>query len=508
VKNQLTTFGPSGKIFGWMLNLFQKKEKQGALDRELPFAAMMFTLMAASGITLYESWKKMLGVNLLPTVQKDAQEVVRQVEVLGRDPLTVMYKKAERTPSKPYRDFLAGYVSAVRSGGNVVNFLRSKLRSIFEVQSAAAIRNIEKLGTLVEAYAVLLIVTLCTYILYVVMSATSLMDVLRSGRAAGAAGPQPFIYITILLAMPAISVLFMAVAHMARKSNFINLMPLYRRGMLLIIGDLVFFLLIILVPPLQSATEVVGLPILVTVSLAVVSLPSAWSYHKIAKTNFAAEESMPSFLRDVTEARKIGLSPEKSIIHASKRTGYGRFSDLLGLVRSQIEWGISLKKIFANIRKKIQSWPVLVHFFILVETIEIGGGSPDALEILAEYSEKNRDTEMNKRSMLMPYVILSFVWSVLIAFTTTIVALTIYILAQISLPNISSTTFATMQQQMNLFSVGIIFQCWMSGFFVGKISEGSFAAGFKYSALLAVTAYLSLVMSQNFLWVLYKAPVR
>ena len=150
---------------------------------------------------------------------------------------------------------------------------------------------------------------------------------------------------------------------------------------------------------------------------------------------------------------------------------------------------------------------MLVHFFILVETIEIGGGSPDALEILAEYSEKNRDTEMNKRSMLVPYVILSFVWSVLIAFTTTIVALTIYILTQISLPGLSTATFTAMQHQINLFSIGIIFQCWMSGFFVGKISEGSFAAGFKYSALLAITAYVSLVASQNLLWGLYQATV-
>jgi len=489
-----------------MTNTFAKKERTRSLDRELPFAAMMFTLMAASGITLYESWKKMLGVNLLPTVQRDAQDMVRQVEVLGRDPLAVMYKKAEKTPSKPYRDFLAGYVSAVRSGGNVVSFLRSKLRSIFEVQSAASIRSIEKLGTLVEAYAVLLIVTLCTYILYVVMSATSLMDLLQTGRASGAAGPEPSVYLLILLAIPAVSILFMAVAHMARKSNLINVMPLYRQAVLFFIGASVFFLMVIFVPPLQSATEAVGLPLIVTVCLVVVSLPTAWSYHKIAKTNFAAEEAMPSFLRDVTEARKIGLSPEKSIIHASKRTGYGRFSELLGLVRSQIEWGISLKKIFANIRKKIQSWPVLIHFFILVETIEIGGGSPDALEILAEYSEKNRDTEANKRSMLMPYVILSFVWSVLIAFTTTIVALTIYTLAQISLPGLPTATFAAMQHQISLFSIGIIFQCWMSGFFVGKISEGSFAAGFKYSALLAITAYVSLVMSQNLLGGLYKAP--
>jgi flagellar protein FlaJ len=497
--------GANTRLFGWMLNLFQKK-KTSAIDNELPFAAMMFTLMAASGLSLYESWKKMRNINLLPTMQKDAQEVVRQVEVLGRDPLTVMYKKSEQTKSKSYRDLLAGYVSAVRSGGNIVDLLKSKLRSIFEQQNAASVRSIEKLGTLVEAYSVLLIVTLCTYILYVVMSATSLYDMLRGGRAMGPATTQPLMYVAVLLAMPALSIVFMAIAHMSRKSSLLNLSGLYRRAALSIGGAVVFFLLIVFVPPLQTATEAVGLPLIVTICLAAVSLLPAITYYKIAKTNFAAEEAMPSFLRDVTEARKIGLSPEKSIIHASKRTGYGRFSELLGLVRSQIEWGVSLKKIFGNIRKKIQSWPVLVHFFILVETIEIGGGSAEALEILAEYSEKNRDIEANKRSMLMPYVILAFVWSVLIAFTTTIVALTIFILAQVSLPNLSTATFASMQQQISLFSVGIIFQCWLSGFFVGKIREGAFAAGFKYAALLAITAYVSLVFSRNFLEGLYRMP--
>jgi hypothetical protein len=47
-----------------------------------------------------------------------------------------------------------------------------------------------------------------------------------------------------------------------------------------------------------------------------------------------------------------------------------------------------------------------------------------------------------------------------------------------------------------MFSVGIIIQCWISGFFIGKIGEGNFGAGFKHSALLATTAYVSLILSQ------------
>jgi len=34
---------------------------------------------------------------------------------------------------------------------------------------------------------------------------------------------------------------------------------------------------------------------------------------------------------------------------------------------------------------------------------------------------------------------------------------------------------------------------------MGKISEGNLAAGLKYSAILAITAYISLIVSQDLL---------
>ena len=212
----------AGRIFNRMLSLFSGGNSAEDIDSELPFAVMMFTTLAASGVTLFESWKKMRNAQLLPKIQTDAEDMVRQVEVLGYDPLTVMQKKADKTRSKVYRDFLAGFASSVRSGGSTVSFLRSKLRSILEIQSAASLRSVEKLGTLVEAYAVMMIVTLCTYILYVVISSTQIFEVTRSGLMRGR-GPEPFVYVLIFLIMPSISVVFMFFAHQSRKSTFISL---------------------------------------------------------------------------------------------------------------------------------------------------------------------------------------------------------------------------------------------------------------------------------------------
>ncbi len=121
------------------------------LEAELPYATMMITLMAASGVTPYESFKRLRKVDILHKFKEEGDEIVRLVEVLGNDPLTAMEKRAEKTVSRQYADFLEGYISSVRSGGSVINYLKSKLRSIFDVHASNARNAVERLETLVEA---------------------------------------------------------------------------------------------------------------------------------------------------------------------------------------------------------------------------------------------------------------------------------------------------------------------------------------------------------------------
>jgi pilus assembly protein TadC len=296
--------------------------------------------------------------------------------------------------------------------------------------------------------------------------------------------------------MPFISIVFMLIAHNIQKSTLIDLKPVYKKTMISLAACVGVFGSSFFVPALGDA---IGLPLLLTVCLTIGVVPGAIEYQKIARINYNAEKSLPSFLRDITESQKTGISPEKSIIHATKRRDYGRFSQYLGLIRSQIEWGVSLKDIFDNFKQKVNSWPVLVNFMMMVETIEVGGGAVGALELLSEYSEKEYEIQVNTRALLKPYVILAFVWSVLIALTTTIVTMTMYILTKLATPSLYEIMSTELSGQIGVFSLGIIFQCWISGFFMGKISEGNFASGLKYAALLAVTAYVSLIVSQNFM---------
>jgi flagellar protein FlaJ len=461
---------------------------------------MIFTLLSASGISPYDSWKKMRKLTFLPMFKKEADEVIRQVEVLGKDPLTVMLQRAEVTTSKLYRNFLGGFVSSIRSGGKLVDYMKSQLKAIFELRYINLNRSVERIATLVEAYSVMLIVVLCAYILFVVLGSTNALSLLTNSSVS----TSPILsYIIAFVIMPVMSGIFILMAHNMQRSAFPDLKDLYKKALFFIPPVFVIIALFAIIPPLSNAIAPIGLPAVATICLIAGSLPIAIQYRSIAKVNYNAEESIPSFIRDVTESQKTGLSPEKSIIQATKRKDYGYFSKFLVLIRSQIEWGIPLKKTFANLRKEIRSWFVTINFSMMVETIEIGGNSIQSLEILSEYSEKERELQVNRRELLKPYILLAFMWSGLIAVTTTIVAITTNMttnmMSTMDVSDVGSAISIAQQGQMNMFSVGIIIQCWISGFFIGKISEGNFGAGFKHATLLAATAYLSLVLSQFFL---------
>ena len=494
------------------MKLKLKHEEAG--EEELPFAFMLITLMASCGISPYESFKRLKSIDLLPFIQKESNEIVRKVEVLNDDPLSVMQKRAGETKLEAYGDFLRGYVSTVKSGGSITNYLKSKLRSIFEIRAAAATRSIERLETLVEAYMAMLLVLMSVYILVAVISTSTL-----SGTIGLKFNGEIFIHLILFLFMPLTSIIFMISAHLMRRGTLINVRRIYFKAIPAAILSLAILAGTFIMPEmrdsfismilsaqrtLESSLPFIHIgsllnyvvPIIVTLCLIITSTLPMIEYSRIARVNVEAEESMPSFLRDVSENRKTGMSPEKSISQAATRRGYGSFSEILKRIVNQIEWGVPLRKIFSDLRGKLHSWPVLMDFLILIETIEVGGGPPEALDILSSYSEKIRDVEKNKRDMLKPYIILPFIWTVLMALTFTF---TFYVITHLPAMNLGGFIPSAIESQLTAFSCAIIFQSWLSGFFIGKVTEGIFAAGFKYSILLAITALISLLFSQSFI---------
>ena len=465
----------------------ESQETVRKIEEELPYFVAIITLMAASGISPFISLKKIILLDLLPTMSIEAKRMVKQIEILGVDPLSVMNKRAAKTLSKQYKDFLGGYVSTVQAGGNVVHFLRAKMDSIFDLRDSIAKEVVAKLAALVDAYMIIQVVVLTMYIVFVVLSAT---PSLAASMLSDPNDAKNLSYMFLALP-PLLSGMLMFISHRMTSSTYIGMERILKKHLLFAVIAIPVSVVLSLAIPSQY----VSLPyFLAAAQLGSLFIPYR-EYAKIEKMNTVAERVTPNILRNIAESRKTGLSPERCVLHTFKSREYGIFSNVLNHAANQLQWGISLKTMIDHIKKHVNSWFVLINFRMLVEVIESGGGDVGALDTLATSSDKIYNVEKVKKSMLQPYVMIAVMITAITGFTTLLVIDSFTGLSQnISVGGQTQLASTDTQNMRQMFAASIVFQAHLVGLFIGKIVSGTFATGLKYSIMLTVVVLLSIAV--------------
>jgi flagellar protein FlaJ len=198
-----------------------------------------------------------------------------------------------------------------------------------------------------------------------------------------------------------------------------------------------------------------------------------------------------SFLRDLVENRKTGLSPEKCIQILSHRD-YRGFSKYLKRISAEIGWGWPLPEILKDFRNKVKSWLAQIDIFLLIDSIDIGGGTQESLESLAEFSESMGEIEKQRRGALAPLFIVPYIGAGLLTMTSVMMLQffnDMLALASTSLPLIDlNRTLLT----------PLIFHSYMLGMVTGKITTGRVSAGFKHAIILVLVSIIGIWIAFHF----------
>jgi len=210
---------------------------------------------------------------------------------------------------------------------------------------------------------------------------------------------------------------------------------------------------------------------------------------KMAKKQASLEAGVTSFLRDLTEVRKTGLSPEKCIESLSKRD-YGAFSKELRKISAEISWGIPLKRVMMDFLHRTKSWMVQIVMFLLVETVDVGGGTIAMVESLANFNNLTSEVEKEKKMSVRPYIMMPYLAAILLVATTTMM-LGFTTGFGITSTGVSATSAAAKGMAQMIFLTSVVFNSYLIGIVAGKISEESIAAGFKHAAILVVIAVIA-----------------
>jgi flagellar protein FlaJ len=473
----------------FLIPLSKASERASNLEREMPFVAAYISVMASGGIAPYTSFKRLAEVELMPAMRSEAREIIKDVEIFGIDPLTAIENAAKRNPLDIFKDFLAGYASTVIIGGDIGHFLERKAEDIFKTRAMRVKAAAERLGMLLETFIIVMVLmSMCFYILFSVESIYSVGISTYSG-----------IILYTYLFTPLLSLLFIYLAHsMQPKTPVVDMRPYKVFGICSIVGIVLLLLLtnffgFIEVPFFSQLQHIVDLPVAVALSLFVTTFPAAIVYHKVSSKKASMEQGITSFLRDLTEVRKTGLSPEKCIESLSNRD-YGEFSKELRKISSEISWGVPIRKVIMDFVKRVKSWMAQLVMFLLVETIDVGGGTIAMIESLARFNNLTQEVEKEKKMAVRPYIMMPYFAAILLVATT--VMMIGFTSGTLGIAETSQVK--DLGAMVTTFTTSAIFHSYLIGIVAGKISEESLAAGFKHGAILVVIALLAAKMVPMF----------
>jgi flagellar protein FlaJ len=458
-------------------------ERSSKLEREMPFAATYIAVMASGGIPPYSSFKRLGEAELLPAMREEAKTLIRDVEIFGVDPLTAMNNSAKGNPLDIYREFVGGYASTVIIGGDITSYLENKAAELFKTRAARVRAAAERLGMLLESFIIVMVLmSLCFYILFSVEAIYSTGMSMYSG-----------VIMYTFVFTPLLSFVFIYLAHgMQPKSPITDYRPYKVFGVCVVIAALVLMVLtnffeLGLVPFLVPLTNVVDLPTAVAIALIISAAPPAIVQMRVSAERASTERGVTLFLQDLTETRKTGLAPEKCIESLSTRE-YGSFTKHLKKITAELSWGIPLRKVFMDFVSKTKSWTSQIVMFLLVETVDVGGGTIAMIESLAKFSTTTQEVEKEKRMAVKPYILMPYFAAIMLV-ATTIMMLT-FTTKTVGLAG-SSGNLIDISGLMVIFSTSVIIHSYLIGLVGGKISEESIAAGFKHSALLTLIAIIA-----------------
>jgi flagellar protein FlaJ len=446
----------------------------------MPFAATYVTVMASGGIPPYMSFKRLTEVEMLPATRKEARALIRDVEIFGVDPLSALEHSAKYNPLDLFRDFISGYASTVIIGGDVIHYLETKAQDIFKAGSMKVKAAAERMGMLLESFIIVMVLmSLCFYILF------SVESIYSTGMDMGS-GVIMYTYVFT----PLLSVVFLYLAHgMQPKTPMSEYRPYKVYAVSSAIGVLLLLLFTgffeMIPTPLMG---LVDLPIAVAITLIVSVVPPAIVHQKIAGRKASMERGISNFLRDLTETRKTGLSPEACISNLSDRD-YGAFSKELKKMSSDIGWGIPMRNVIMDFVKKTKSWMSQIVMFLLLEAVDVGGGTISMIESLARFNNMTQEVEKEKRMSVRPYMIMPYFAAILLVATTLMTLL--FTTNTMALGGEASTASTNTEFLTLIFTVSVITHCYLIGLVCGKISEESLAAGFKHSAFLVLIAIVA-----------------
>ena len=143
------------------------------IEEELPYVISHMAVLATAGVPPERIFRT-VAVADGALVADEMTDVVRDVDLLGKDIISALEAAGDRSSSKEYSEVSEGLIATVVSGGDIRRYLYDKAKSLMELKKIKAKELSDMLAIVGESYVTLLIVfPLVVMIMFTVMASIS-----------------------------------------------------------------------------------------------------------------------------------------------------------------------------------------------------------------------------------------------------------------------------------------------------------------------------------------------
>jgi len=514
-----------------------KKNRTTRINLLLHHAVAYMYAMRQGGAEMMAVFRAISGSSsVYGEVAHEFRRVVRDADYFGYDVITALRHLQETTPSEKLQEFVQDLVSVVESGGDMLAFLETRVRTYQEEARFEQKTFLSTLQLVAEAYVTLFVAgPLFIIIVMVVMgfvSSTSIMQL------------SVIIYLLIpvgslffILFVDAVSIKTEGierytgirwlhefgdarveertgdeplVRQLAHYDRIRKLRSVVRHPFLAFLIEpnrtfyvavpvaLAYVLLAVLATPAYPDVEVL-IDVLddhLIVALLIVLLPFGICYQIWRTKVMGLEAGIPEFLNRLSGINQVGLTLAQAITILVK-ADLGVLTYEIRKIKRDIEWGASVQDALVRFEERIRT-PTIARAVTLITTASrMTGDIGVVLNIAARDAAISETLKRERRAEMFIYTAIVYLVFIVFIFVVAVIdAQFLSVLAGVdtlapgSMPggiSFGSTSIATFERL--LFHACLI-QALFTGLIAGEMGEGSIRAGVKHAAIMVFIAFV------------------
>jgi flagellar protein FlaJ len=133
------------------------KARGRKIDKFLPYAANFINTMSVAGISPAEIFEALSNIELYGEVQKEAQKITTEINLMGVDTITALKNAIAISPSEKFKEFIQGILAVIQSGSELAPYFERCVDKYMTKDLVDRKKNLESLAIMAESFVVTVI---------------------------------------------------------------------------------------------------------------------------------------------------------------------------------------------------------------------------------------------------------------------------------------------------------------------------------------------------------------